>query len=390
MKLIHTGDWHLGATLYGRTRSKEHERFLNWLHGVVVQERIDALLVAGDVFDSVTPDHQALRLFHQFLEHIAESPCRLVAIVAGERDAPGLLETPHELLDKAGVQLFIEPSADGADEVLVLGDSAGHAQLVLCAVPNMRGRACSPEAIQRHYAMVIEAAGRERTALGLPVPMVVLGHLRIDAVPADGSETLPAVPAALFPPSVAYAALGHVHAPHPFGEGECGYYCGSPLPLSFNEAGVTHCVVAVALDGYSRTITPLAVPTARHLVQIRGTVAEAVDQLGRLSAEGSRAWIEVVYNRQTGTNTGEPAETIRQALEGSGLLVLRLAEEREVKPLAAPFHLPELPPPQVPLTKLFDMQHVPPDKRESLLAVFSAVTAAPHAERPDEQRSDEP
>ncbi len=388
MKLIHTGDWHLGATLYGRSRSEEHERFLVWLHDRIVQERIDALLVAGDVFEDAAPDQHTLQLFHRFLERIAESPCRLVAIAAGERDSPALLDTPPELLDNAGVQLFTQVSNDGADEVLVLGDTEGRAQLILCAVPHLHGRQWSSEVIAHHYATVIGAAERERTALGVPVPLVVLGYLRIDTVATGGPDPLPPVPTAIFPPSVTYAAMGHVHAAQAFGEGKCGYYCGSPLPVSFDEAAVQHCVLQVELDGHGRRITPVPVPPLHRLVQIRGTVDEVAERVGRLAAEDTPAWVELIC--QPPSTADAAAATLRQVLDGSRLEVLRCTAEPDGDPPYESPPAPECPPLDKPLAKLFDLHDIPPDERESLLATFTSVTEPLRDSQPSTTGSEEP
>ena len=66
MKVLHTSDWHIGRTLYGRERYGEFEAFLDWLAGLVEKENIDVLLVAGDVFDNSTPGNHAQELYYRF------------------------------------------------------------------------------------------------------------------------------------------------------------------------------------------------------------------------------------------------------------------------------------------------------------------------------------
>jgi DNA repair protein SbcD/Mre11 len=83
MKLLHTTDWHLGRALYNRKRYDEYEAFLNWLAALIESEEIDALLVAGDVFDNSTPSNRAQELYYRFLCRVAASPRRHVVVTAG-------------------------------------------------------------------------------------------------------------------------------------------------------------------------------------------------------------------------------------------------------------------------------------------------------------------
>ncbi|MBD3240412.1 MAG: exonuclease subunit SbcD [Chitinivibrionales bacterium] len=371
MKLIHTGDWHLGATLHGRSRIQEHQRFLTWLHRRVVQERIDVLLVAGDVFDTAAPDPATLALFRRFLESIVDSPCRLVAIVAGERDTPGVLGTPHELLSRPEVQVFSRMADNPADEVLVVGDPDGRAELVLCAVPFSHGRQPTAEAIQEHCAAVIDAAGRVRSGLSRSVPCIVMGHLQIDTASGTGPAPLPPVPATIFPPSVAYAALGHVHASQAFGEGECGYYCGSPVALSFAETGGPHGIVEVELDSGSRRVSRIPVPSQHELIQIRGTVDQTVQHIGRLVERNAHAWVEVIVRGELDTEQLRPQ--IQQMLAGSTLEVIRLSRELTEAPAESQLPVPPNQPLDAPLKRLLDAQNVTEKERRVLLETFSSI-----------------
>ena len=98
MKILHTSDWHIGRTLYGRRRYEEFEAFLAWLLATVEREQVAALLIAGDVFDSSTPGIRAQELYYRFLCRVAGSCCRHVVAIAGNHDSPSFLEAPRELL----------------------------------------------------------------------------------------------------------------------------------------------------------------------------------------------------------------------------------------------------------------------------------------------------
>lgn len=91
MKILHTSDWHIGRSLYGRKRYEEFEAFLAWLAETIHQEQVDVLLVAGDVFDTSTPSNRAQELYYRFLCRVATSSCRHVVVIAGNHDSPSFL-----------------------------------------------------------------------------------------------------------------------------------------------------------------------------------------------------------------------------------------------------------------------------------------------------------
>ena len=95
MKLLHTSDWHIGRTLYGRKRYAEFEAFLNWLADLIEREDIDVLLVSGDVFDNSTPSNYAQELYYGFLCRVAASSNRHVVVTAGNHDSPSFLNAPE-------------------------------------------------------------------------------------------------------------------------------------------------------------------------------------------------------------------------------------------------------------------------------------------------------
>ena len=120
MKILHTSDWHLGRSLYGRKRYKEFSAFLDWLAQTIEDENVDALLVAGDVFDTSTPSNRAQELYYRFLCRVAASSCRHVVVVAGNHDSPSFLNAPKELLRALNVYVVGAVTESLEDEVIVL------------------------------------------------------------------------------------------------------------------------------------------------------------------------------------------------------------------------------------------------------------------------------
>lgn len=103
MKILHTSDWHLGRSLYDKRRYDEFDSFLKWLLELIVREKIDALLVAGDIFDTTTPGNRAQELYYNFLGQLSQKGCRHAVIIGGNHDSPSLLDAPKSLLNALNI-----------------------------------------------------------------------------------------------------------------------------------------------------------------------------------------------------------------------------------------------------------------------------------------------
>jgi exonuclease SbcD len=89
MRVLHTADWHLGQHfLTGQERLTEQKAFLNWLLATVQAEGVEALVLAGDVFDTTTPSHAAQELYYDFLVRMQGTSCRDIVVVGGNHDSP--------------------------------------------------------------------------------------------------------------------------------------------------------------------------------------------------------------------------------------------------------------------------------------------------------------
>lgn len=105
MKILHTSDWHLGRSLYGRKRYEEFQAFLEWLIEYIIVENIDALLVCGDIFDTNTPSNRAQELYYKFLYRVSRTNCRHIIVIAGNHDSPSFLEAPRNLLQALNIHV---------------------------------------------------------------------------------------------------------------------------------------------------------------------------------------------------------------------------------------------------------------------------------------------
>ena len=352
MKILHTSDWHLGRSLYGRKRYEEFAAFLDWLARTIEDQKIAALLVAGDVFDTSTPGNGAQELYYRFLWRVSASCCRHVVVIAGNHDSPSFLSAPKALL--RALNVYVVGSTTGAldDEVLVLHNDE-KPEAIVCAVPYLRDkdiRTVRPgetidekntklvEGVKHHYADVCHLAERKRIALQNArhdtIPIVALGHLFTaggKTVDGDGVRelyvgSLAHVGEEVFPSSIDYLALGHLHVAQAVDGVEHKRYCGAPIPMGYGEATQQKKVVLIEFDGTTPNIRELPVPCFQRLVRVVGSLDDIDAKLEGLKREQSAAWLEIEY---TGSDIiGNLREMFDEALAGSDMEIRRIKNRR--------------------------------------------------------------
>ena len=311
MKILHTSDWHIGHTLYNKKRYGEHEAFLNWLKETIISRGIDALIVAGDVFDTGAPGGQAQRLYYDFLTSLLGTCCRTVVVVAGNHDSPSMLEAPAGVLEKLHIHTIGLPG-EPARHVIPLIDATGEAKAVCCAVPYLRKNEMvrlddDTQSTDEKIVAVTARFYRDVTDIALDhkLPVIATGHLFAQgAVRTEGDGvrelyvgTLGQVGADIFPEELTYVALGHIHGAQTVGKQERIRYCGSPLAMSFSELGREKSVLEVTLND-EISIETIAVPVFQRMAAVRGNREQILETLHRFA--GENVWIEVTY-------TGEEA-----------------------------------------------------------------------------------
>lgn len=353
MKILHTSDWHLGRTLYSRRRYDEFEAFLDWLITTITEHEVEALLVAGDIFDTCTPSNRAQALYYDFLCRVAGSGCRHVVVIAGNHDSPTFLNAPRALLKALQVHVVGSICENPADEVLVLKDGAGQPELIVCAVPYLRDRDVRAaaagesiddkerkllEGIRAHYAEVVALAEQMRASLAPAVPLVGMGHLFTaggQTIEGDGVRelyvgSLAHVTAGIFPDSLDYLALGHLHVPQKVGGSEVRRYSGSPLPMGFGEAQQQKSVCLVSfvqgVDRPQATVTLLPVPVLQPLARLRGDWKDLAQRIEALKKKDANTWLEIIYTGEL--ISSDLREQLDAAVADSRLEILRVKNQR--------------------------------------------------------------
>lgn len=304
MKILHTSDWHLGQSFFTKSRKNEHAAFLKWLLQQVEAYQIDAIIVAGDVFDTGTPPSYARELYHAFIGELQGMQCTLV-VLGGNHDSVSVLNESKALLKYLNSHVIASTYGDLSEQVITLNDRKGQPGAVLCAVPFIRPRdvlvseagqsatdkrQALGDAIKQHYgalyneALSLRASIEEKQAEqgsknSAAIPIIATGHLTALGVSQSESVrdiyigTLEGFDAKGFPPAD-YIALGHIHRPQKVAKAEHIRYSGSPIPLSFDELNTQKQVVLITFESESTTptISTLPIPRFQAMEVIKGDV----------------------------------------------------------------------------------------------------------------------
>ncbi len=402
MKILHTSDWHIGRALYGRKRYEEFEQFLDWLTGCIAAEGIEVLLVAGDIFDNGTPSNRALELYYRFLCRVAGAGCRHVVVTAGNHDSPSLLNAPRDVLRFLNVHVVGCMAEDAADELVVLNDINGKPELIVCAVPYLRDREIRraeagetfedkgrklADGIRDHYREVGEAAVARRAKLVGNLPIIAMGHLFTSGgqtVEGDGVRelyvgTLGQVHADIFPACFDYLALGHLHVAQRVSGSDLRRYSGSPLPMSFAEAGQSKIVIVLNCDASGVTVQEIAVPCFQPLATVRGDWQRISERITVLKKESAPVWLEVIYD---GAEViGDLQDKLRGLIDGTALEILRAKNmrlvERTLSRMAMEETLDDLTVDEV-FARCLTAHEVPQEQQAELVAAFRETVAMLH------------
>lgn len=311
MNILHTSDWHLGQSFFTQNRRNEHQAFLDWLLTVVRTHNVQAIIVAGDVFDTASPPSYAREMYHSFVVSLQATGCGLI-VLGGNHDSVSVLNETRSLLQHLHARVVAACTEDLSEQLIDIKDSNEQIVGLVCAVPFLRPRdlikseagqsgedkkAQLGEAISAHYHALFDLARKRREALGLSIPIIATGHLTALGVSQSDSVrdiyigTLEGFSADGFP-AADYIALGHIHRPQVVAKREHIRYCGSPIPLSFDELGTQKQVLIVTFQEGKRTaITPVPVPRFQPMSVLRGDLAEIETQLAGFKDSDGTTWL---------------------------------------------------------------------------------------------------
>lgn len=256
MKILATGDWHIGKVSHGYGRAEEHKHFLTWLKEQAVETEADVLLVTGDVFDSKDPTPLSQEIYYDFLDAISSTcPGLRIFIIAGNHDNPTLLEAPKSILHRHHVEVLGTAEGctaeDQADSHLIIPVDKNGERAWIIAVPYLRRSDFkfdqSYEKSVADYLSALVRAAYEKKKDGEPV--VMMAHLyasgSLSGNDDERSETIyvggePEIKMSTLTDRPDFLVSGHIHKRMPINDVSWAQYTGSALPMSFTEADYEH------------------------------------------------------------------------------------------------------------------------------------------------------
>ena len=313
MRLLHTSDWHLGRTLHGESLLSAQADFLHWLVDTAVARDVDAVLVAGDVYDRAVPSTDAVELLDGVLSRLADAGCAVV-LTSGNHDSAIRLGFARDVQRRAGIHLRTRVS-DITDAV-VLSDE--HGDVAIYGIPYLLPDAVLTElGAQRSHTSVLTAAVTrlldDAAARGITRTVAVAHAFVTGGAPCESERDIRVggigdAPASVFD-GVSYAALGHLHGRQQPAERVA--YSGSPLAFSFSERHHSKSVSIVDIDAAgSLTIEHVPTPVARPLREVRGRLDELLARAAAEPVDLARAWIKVVLTDRVRPHA--PMERLRE------------------------------------------------------------------------------
>lgn len=356
MKILHTSDWHLGKSLYGRKRYDEFKSFLDWLLDVIELEKTDAVLISGDIFDTSTPSNKAQELYYNFISK-ASGLCKGIVITAGNHDSPTFLNAPKSLLKALKIHVTGSITENLEDEIVVLEDNK-IPFAIICAVPYLRDRDIRTvetgetaddknlkliSGIKEHYEKICFLAKQKQEQLKTKgfdnIPIICMGHLFAaggTTIEGDGVRELYVGSLArtgtdIFPDFVDYTALGHLHIPQKVSGKENVRYCGSPIPMGFGEALQDKKIIIAEFKDKTPKINEILIPCFQELVKIKGSIDEISEKIEELKAKKSSAWLEIEY---TGSEvSGNLRQSIEEKIENTDMEIRRIKNKKIIESL---------------------------------------------------------
>lgn len=313
MKILHTSDWHLGRTLHGYSLIEDQAYILDQLIEYMIQEKIELLIIAGDVYDKSLPNEEAVALFNHFISQVIGRLEIPTVIIAGNHDSNTRIHFGSELF--ASKHLYIVGECEkGYQQVTIEGSETIDVYLIPYMEPAYVSEIAGDETIKRHddamryLTRQIEKEKNDRATLLVVHAFVAGGDLSDSERRLCAVGTAEMVGADCFKPFT-YTALGHLHKPQAIGS-EHIRYSGSLLKYSISEANQPKCFVKLEIvDGQLTTLEEVSLKPKRDLKIVQGPI-EAIVKAGAQLGEEERQ--DYVYAKIESKGTEDVVGLLKQ------------------------------------------------------------------------------
>lgn len=326
MRILHTGDWHLGRTLEGRSRLLEQEKFLDELVAMAEDQQADVIMMAGDVYDSVNPPAAAEGMFYDAAARLSENGRQLV-VIAGNHDQPERVSAVSPLVSRQGISLVGLPSSEAVrihiprtDEIAIIAALPYPSESRLSEL--LAGEGDEIELRLAYSAKVGMLMRQLASSFQTDTVNLAMSHIYVlGGVESDSERPIQVGGAYTVDPSAMdigaqYTALGHLHRPQAVKGNGMIRYSGSPLAYSFSEAGQAKSVMMLDIaPGGVPKAEELFISSGRPLVKwvCRGGLEEARRWLDE--GRDSNAFIDLEISLSEAMSLGE-IQSLRKAHEG--------------------------------------------------------------------------
>jgi DNA repair protein SbcD/Mre11 len=307
MRFLHTADWHVGKTLKGRSRLDEQEQVLREIVGIARAHEVDAVLVAGDLYDTAAPTADAQKLVNRTLLGLAREGVPVIAI-AGNHDHAATIDAYRGFAQAAGITLVgtVRTAERGGVVELTARSTGERATVAVLPFLSTRYAVRAAELVTGTPADHTNAYDRDlRAILGAltagfrdDAVNLVMAHLTVLGGTWGGGERAAqsifeyAVPSAIFPVDAHYVALGHLHRRQTMAAPCPVHYSGAPLAVDFGEQENTPVVCLVeATPGTPAVVTDIPIRAGRRLRTLRGSVAELSVMGEMVGDDFLRVWV---------------------------------------------------------------------------------------------------
>ncbi|WP_127716230.1 exonuclease SbcCD subunit D [Halobacteriovorax sp. HLS] len=248
MKIIHTSDWHLGKKLYRSSRSEEQRKFLDWLTQYIITNKVDLLLISGDIFDVPSPPNDALKLYFDFLKSITDSCDIKIFIISGNHDSANFLMAPAPFLENNNIfisgnltDLLEDRIEKYTTELTIKGERVNISMLPYFRTHELYNLAKKWNLDYDQGPLIILENILEKLKVKNGAKSILMAHHLFGSYEEAGSELgltlsgIESIPTKLLA-DFDYVALGHIHKSQTLSkDSPVIHYSGSPMAFRFSE-----------------------------------------------------------------------------------------------------------------------------------------------------------
>lgn len=318
-KIIHTADWHLGQSFKNKSRIEEHSYFLDWLILTSKTQNINAIIVAGDIFDVANPSLEAMDLYHNFLEKAVQLQIEVI-IIGGNHDSAARLNTTGTLLKLLNLHI-VGGEANALGQIIPLKNKiTNEIETVVVAIPYLRDgdvrkinenesiKSAKIEfelSVKTHYDKLLKEAQNNYPS----IPIIGTAHLYVNGSTISDKinenmhkiGTLGQINTSAFSNGFSYMALGHIHKPQilKHSDNVIVKYAGSPIPLSFSERVDEKEITILEILNGKLNYEIIPIESNRNLKRFKGNAKELLNEIKQYITQTKLStWAEIIITEK--------------------------------------------------------------------------------------------